>query len=371
MKNLLKKLIQARSTAEIGESAAAHVLADYLTSNGIDCRVDKWGASRANLIAHVKSTGPKEALLFAAHLDVVPEGDSPWRVPAFDGLEQDGRIFGRGAADMKGGIAAVAAAIVDVVNNGPALKGDIIFAATAGEETDSCGTKRFVSQNSAGLPKPAGVIIPEPTDFKIVTAHRGMLWIKITTKGKTAHGSMPHLGINAITQMGELLNYLHDYQLPHTAHPLLGKCSMSINEIHGGKTVNIIPDQCSIKIDIRTLPGQFQKDIIENFKTIFQKLKTHNPQFKAMLSAIKAVPAMQTDNDSDFVKSFCRVTRIKQTNAVGFTTDGPFFTEMAGPVVIFGPGRPEVCHKVDEYIDIADLQRAKQYYKDIILELLT
>ena len=156
MKELLKKLIQAEPTGDKGELAAAEVLAEYLSGHDIDCRIDKWSGSRANLIANVKSNGKRDALLFGAHLDVVPAGEGEWKLPPFAAAEADGRIYGRGAADMKGPLASLAGAMVEVIEDGAELKGDLVLAATAGEETDSCGTKRFVEKDSADLPRLAG-----------------------------------------------------------------------------------------------------------------------------------------------------------------------------------------------------------------------
>jgi succinyl-diaminopimelate desuccinylase len=370
MKDLLKKLIRAEATADNGELAAANVLAEYLSGQGIDCRIDKWEGSRANFIAHVKSSAERPALLFAAHLDVVPAGDTQWKLPPFEAVEADGRIHGRGAADMKGPIASLAAAIVDVIGSGTKLKGDLILAATAGEETDSRGTKRFIEKYSTGLPRLAGVVIPEATDFDVVTAHRGMLWLEVTTIGKSAHGSMPQLGVNAIELMNALLNRLNDYEPTYTAHPLLGECSMSINEIHGGKATNVVPDRCSIKIDIRTVPGQNNQDIISDLEAVCRELKANDGRFEAQIATIRSVSVLETDVDSTFVKSFCEVVGAGKTDAVGFATDGPFFAELGGPVVIFGPGKGDVCHKPNEYIDIADLEKGAELYKNIILKFL-
>ena len=133
MKNLLKKLIDAKPTLENGEAGAANALADYFTAHKIDSVVDTWDTNRANFIAHIKSTGRKPALMFVSHLDVVPASEENWKLPPFKAVEKDGIIYGRGAADMKAGLTAAAAAVTEIVNSQTTLKGDIIFAATAGE----------------------------------------------------------------------------------------------------------------------------------------------------------------------------------------------------------------------------------------------
>jgi succinyl-diaminopimelate desuccinylase len=370
MKDLLKKLIDAKPTAENGEAAAAKVLFGYFTAHRIESAVDTWGDNQGNCIAHIKSAGQKPALMFVSHLDVVPASEENWLTPPFEAVEKDGKIYGRGAADMKAGLAASAAAVAEIVTTQTPLKGDIIFAATAGEETDSAGVKRFIEQNASKLPELAGIIIPEPTEFEVVTAHRGILWLKITTVGKTAHGSAPHLGINAITKMNGLVDRLADFDIPHQRHRLLGGCSKSITQIKGGTAINVIPDRCEIDIDIRTLPGQDRQAIIGCFEKLFASLRASDPDFHADISIIRSIDAMVTDADCEFVKSFCRIVEVTETLAAGFTTDGPNLTSLGAPIVIFGPGLSHLCHKPDEYIDFAHIEKAKKYYMEIIRNFL-
>lgn len=198
-----------------------------------------------------------------------------------------------------------------------------------------------------------------------------MLWLKVKTGGKAAHGSTPQLGVNAIASMKALLSELESYKIPFGPHKLLGECSMSINTISGGQAINVVPDSCEIGIDIRTLPGQNYQDIISDFEKIFAKLKRRNSQFEAEVSIVREVRALETDWNCDFVKDFCSCVGTSETRAVGFTTDGPHFASLGAPVVIFGPGKSEVCHKPDEYIEIADLEKAVEHYKNIILKFLT
>jgi len=370
MKDLLKKLIEAETTAERGELPAAELISTEFHRSGIDSGIDSWDHTRANITAHVKSAGHRAGLLFACHLDVVGPGEGIWEHPAFTAVEKDGKIYGRGSVDMKGGTAAAVTAIKRIVDSGVELQGDIIFSAVAGEETDSNGAKRFV-EDRGWLPKLAGVVIPEPTDFEIVTAHRGMLWLEVTTKGKAAHSSAPQLGVNAISSMRLILNELENYEIKVESHKLLGKCSMSINTISGGKTMNVVPDKCCVGIDIRTLPGQSHDAIIADLERVFAKLKAENTHFEAGISVLRQVQSLETDNNGEFVTAFCSAIDINKTKAVGYTTDGPYFASLGCSVVIFGPGKPHLCHKPDEYIDISDLEKAVEHYEKIILKFLT
>jgi succinyl-diaminopimelate desuccinylase len=343
MKDLLKELVQADSTSEKGEAAAAEVLARRFRQHGVECRVDRWDDHRANVIAQVRSGGGRPALLFVCHLDVVGPGAEPWRFPPFSAAEADGKIFGRGTTDMKGGLAAAAAAICAVVDAGAPLQGDILLAATAGEETDSAGVRRFM-QDRDRLGPLAGVIVPEPTDFAVVTAHRGLFWLKVTTKGKAVHSSLPERGVNAIGLMRHVLNELERYQIPFGPHPSLGKPSLSINVIHGGEAMNMVPDRCELGLDIRTLPGQDCDDLRYDF---------------------------ETDPQCAFVRTFCSAVNVDLTNAIGFTTDAPHLTPLGVPIVIYGPGHPQLCHQVDECLDIKDLQAGVDLFQNVIRAFLT
>ena len=370
MKELLKELIEAESTPEKGELAAAEVISAELGRSGINSRIDAWDSARANIVAHVRSTGSRAALLFACHLDVVGPGEAAWKHPPFGAVESNGRIYGRGSVDMKGPTAAVVAAIRKIVDSGAKLQGDLIFLACAGEETDSCGAVRFVADHG-DLPELAGVIVPEPTDFAVVTAHRGMLWLEVTTKGKAAHSSTPQLGVNAINSMRLILNALESYEVPVEPHELLGKCSMSINTITGGKAQNVVPDKCSIRVDIRTLPGQSNQDVVADFERVLAGLKSRNPQFDAEISVLREMQALETDCGCDFVKDFCSCVGADETKAVNFATDAPHFVSLGAPAVIFGPGKPALCHKRDEYIDVIDIEKAAEHYRQVILSFLT
>ena len=369
MKTLLQNMIRANSTETVGELACARVVQNYFQQAGIESEVDCWDGNRANVTARIRSTGERPALMFVCHLDVVPPGEVQWEHEPFSGLEKDGIIYGRGATDMKGGTAAAIVAMCQIVQEGIELKGDILLAATAGEETDSCGVERYVRE-ATELPDLAGIVIPEPTDFTLIRAHRGLLWLRVTTYGKTAHGSAPHLGINAIGSMKTVLDALESFQLPNETHPLLGTGSISINTIEGGKALNVIPDVCTLGLDIRTLPGQQHADLLVQLVSLLDQLEDTIPNFKADIEMIRSVGALETDGQCDFVQSVCQATGIADTTAVGFTTDGPSLLPLGAPILIFGPGKGEVCHKPNESIAMSDVEKAVTHYRNIIENLL-
>jgi succinyl-diaminopimelate desuccinylase len=367
---LLKKLIQTAPTDGTGEIQTAEALLNYLRTVGAEIKIDRWDGKNANFIARMPGIGQKKALLLAGHLDVVPAEQKAWTTPAFEGIEQDGKIYGRGATDMLGGLAAVAAAMTEIRRENILLKGDLIFAATAAEETDSAGAKRFLRNNGPTLGPLAGIIIPEPTGLEVMRTHRGILWLEITAHGKTAHGSMPQLGINAIEKIMAFLNLFKTYQIPHRPHPLLGGCSSSVNKITGGQATNIVPDRCAVQIDIRTLPGQAHNSIIQDMERLLEQLRRQDKQFNADITVLRSMPAMETKEDNPFVSAVCNAVGVEKAGAVGFTTDGPWFAKLDAPVLVFGPGDPQMCHKPDEYIEVEQLEKAKDAYKRIIMKIL-
>ncbi len=370
MKDLLKELIRADSSASRGERAVAGVIEAKFRQHGVDCRIDPWDKNRANVIAHVKSSGRRNALLFVCHADVVGAGEEPWMYPPFEPTETNGRIYGRGATDMKGGIAATVAAICAVVDSGVTLEGDIVFAATAAEETDSSGVERFM-QDTAWLPKLAGIVVPEPTSLAVVTAHRGILWLNITTKGKAVHSSMPERGVNAVVHMNRVINELEQYKIPGRPHPQLGPCSLSVNKIHGGEAMNIVPDRCTLGIDIRTLPGQNPEMIRNDIERLLARLKTAIPHFEAELAVSRVAHAVETDSNCEFVQRFCAAVGVDMTNVVSYTTDAPHLVPLQAPIIIYGPGRPDMCHQKNEYLDIAELEAATAAFKSVLLHFLS
>ncbi|HPS54773.1 MAG TPA: M20 family metallopeptidase [Sedimentisphaerales bacterium] len=365
MKDLLKKLIQADTTLSKGEIKAAQLIKEELQKVSVPCEVDTWDENRANAIVHLKSTGEKPALLFVCHIDVVPPGNVKWVYPPFSGTEKDGKIHGRGSVDMKGGTAAIVKAIKEIVESGVKLKGDLLLAATAGEETDSCGVKRFVESFSTKMPALAGVVLPEPTNFEVITSHRGLFWVKIVTRGKTAHGSTPHLGINAVLLMHNLLTELNEYK-----NRIPTGVSMSINMISGGKALNVVPDECTVGIDFRTAPEYEHGQITSDLEGIFAKLKNQYPDFNAQITVAKQTDPLNSDNNSKFIKDACRIVGAKSTTHANYATDGPLVAGFSAPVIICGPGNSDSCHKPDECIDFCEVEKAVDFYKALILEYL-
>jgi len=188
--------------------------------------------------------------------------------------------------------------------------------------------------------------------------------------GKTAHGSMPHLGINAITSMNSLLNRLADYKPASPSAPGADLSTVSINQIHGGQATNVIPDNCFIELDIRIASGLSYETVICDIREIIEKLKSCNNDFQAEIEIIRTVSPLQTDPGCGFVQKLCQSMGVGETKSVGYTTDGPYLTALNAPIVVFGPGKTALAHQPDEYVDIIDLTRAVDAYTDVIKKFL-
>lgn len=277
---LLQEMIRIDTVNPPGnEKELAEYLKIKLESFNIESDTIDLGNNRSNVIGRIKGSGKKKALLFNGHLDTVPPGDIEWKYDPFSGEIADGKIYGRGSADMKGGLAAMIMSAGAVKKANVSLKGDLIIAGTAGEEVDSIGAYHFLE--SKGLRNIGAIVIGEPTSCKIKTAEKGAFWIEITTYGKTSHGAFPEKGVNAIVHMNLLLNELLKYKFNYEENQLLGAPTLNISTISGGVKTNVVPDKCTITIDIRTVPSVVHANIIKDFENIIEKLRKEINGFNA------------------------------------------------------------------------------------------
>jgi succinyl-diaminopimelate desuccinylase len=261
-----------------------------------------------------------------------------------------------------------------VRKTGVPLKGDLLFAGTAGEEVDSMGAKRLVEQQKLG--DVGFMVIGEPTANRVFTAEKGVLWLELGTKGQTAHGSMPHLGVNAIMHMTKLLHALEAERIPYQAHPLLGNFTMNIATITGGVKTNVVPDACRVSIDLRTVIGQDHQHIVDTVRQLIDRLCADDPTFHAEVRVLTERVPLDIPFDNALVQTFVRVRdhvtgQPSQPAAAAFATDGSVFVPAyEAPMVICGPGLPEKAHQPNEYVEIDKLMTAARIYTRAALELL-
>lgn len=310
-------------------------------------------------------------------MDTVSVGDIPWEHEPFGAEEIDGCIYGRGSADMKGGLAALIMAMIEVAKTGVTLEGDLVFAATAGEEVDCIGSSTMVKDgvlNGAGA-----MIIAEPSSGEIFVTHKGALWLEVISYGKTAHGSMPEQGINAIDNMICFINTLHDkLKFKYEEDSLLGGPTLNVATISGGIQVNVVPDMCKLQIDIRTVPGQNHQEILSDIRTLLTEIElSSNSKFEVKVLNDKVAVRNQT-GDQFIQLALSTATELfgseYKEKGVRYCTDASIFVPGLNndlPVIICGPGEETQAHQPNEYVKTSKYIDSIRLYKEIALRYLT
>ena len=338
------------------EKVAADWLAQQLARMGLAPVVEDLGDNRANVVAVLKGTGEKSALVYNGHLDVVPVGDTSWTYEPFSAIRINDRLYGRGTSDMKGGLVAMVMAVEALKRAGVRLKGDLIVSGVADEETGALGAKAWVQ--AGGLQGVGAIVIGEPSNLEVYIAEKGACWLEITTYGKTAHGSMPDLGVNAVMHMVAALQALARLSLPFQPHPLFDKPSLSVGTIQGGHKTNVVPDRCTVTIDLRSLPGMRHEDIRQEIRRTLDGLREAIPAFTYDMRVVAERLPVASDPHAPIVASVLKLLEQRGRQETpkatpGYATDASVFQPASGvPFLIFGPGIPQLAHQPDEYIDI-------------------
>ncbi|MFW6115974.1 MAG: M20 family metallopeptidase [Chloroflexota bacterium] len=313
-------------------------------------------------------------LLFNAHLDVVPAGQG-WSVDPFAGEIRDGRLYGRGACDMKGPLAAVVTAIETLRRVGTPLRGTVVLAGVVGEEQDQSGTRQLVKD---GIVADYG-IVAEPTTLVPVIAHKGEVYYEITTFGKAAHGSVPHLGVNAVEKMVPVIQGVQALgeRLKEKSHPLCGHPTVNLGVIKGGEISNAVPDRCMIQLDRRLIPSETFEEADAEIYDIVTRAAEADREFEAEVKVPMTWKPMEVAEDEPIVLALRRQTEAVMGQDPGLegwpaTCDANLMVNEGGiPTCIFGPGDLfGQAHKPDESIEIDELVMGAQIYALTILDLL-
>ncbi|MEO7909107.1 MAG: M20/M25/M40 family metallo-hydrolase [Roseiflexaceae bacterium] len=342
-----------------GEVTIAAAVAAYLRSAGLDVTLVETVPGRPSVIARLCGTGDRPALLLNAHLDTV--GFGAMAAPLVPRIE-DGRLYGRGAYDMKGGLAAMLAAAAQLAQS-PPLRGDLIITAVADEEHASIGTESvIVHLRDAGVRVDAA-IVTEPTDLQLCVAHKGFAWAGITSHGRAAHGSRRADGVDAIAHMGRVLAALErlDAQLQERqAHPLLGHGSLHAALISGGSELSTYPARCRLDLERRTLPGETAESVVAELEAIVHELSAHDSHFSAAAELTLFRPPLETGLDQPIVVALARAgqqTIGQPLPIIGatFWMDAALLGAAGIPTAIFGP-RGAGLHADVEWVDLASVQ---------------
>jgi acetylornithine deacetylase len=354
-----------------GEADVAAYIADALRSWGLTVDVVEAAAGRPNVVATLKGSGGGRTLLFNGHMDTV--GVEGMAEP-YSGELRDGRVYGRGAIDMKGSLAATMAATKALIDDGAQLHGDVVFTYVADEEYASFGTERVVADIASGrLPRPEAAVNTEPTGLRVGLGHKGFTWVEVTTEGKAAHGSRPDLGVDAIVKMGKVLVEVDRWQARLEAgdrHPLLGPGSVHASLIDGGREMSSYPDRCTLKLERRTVPPETADTVTAEVGGMLDRLAAADPTFAASSTVTFVRNPWQADLGSEIVSTTTvAIATVTDAPAETMTQTGWLDSALLGdaeiPTVICGP-RGDGLHAVDESVEAASLGICAEIYEQII-----
>lgn len=359
---LTRELVRIDSMNPPGrEYECAHFVGNILQESGLQVTYHEFAEGRTSLVARLPGTGSKPPLCFAGHIDTVPLGANPWGKDPFAGEISDGKLYGRGSCDMKAGVAAYVW-LAQQLAKLPRAKADLLFITVAGEETGCQGSFHLAATKSLGAAD--ALIIAEPTSNYPIVGHRGALWLEVETTGVTAHGSMPHLGVNAIYKAARAIGKIENFKFEVAPHPHLGQPTHNVGTIQGGLNLNSVPDRAVFTIDVRTIPGQIHQDIQRSLQAFLGS--------EVRIRSVVDVPGVWTEADNAWIREvFDMVTpfigeRPAERGLPAFTDAAALKPGFAGaPTVILGPGDTELAHRTDEYCRVSKIEEACHIYETI------
>ena len=368
---LTKELVSISSHER--EAEVAQFLTKYLEDLSFEVVLEEVEPGRPNLIGLFRSSTPGRTLMFCGHMDTVPPVYLDQLRPRVEG----GKLYGRGACDMKGGLAAMVCAMESLVKDGRP-PGTLMLLATMGEETGSQGMLHFM-EHSRERYAPSGCIVGEPTSLEVVIAHKGEAQLSVSTIGKAAHGSTPDLGVNAIYHMALVVKAIQEElasTLSKKPHPFLGSGTVNVGVIQGGERTNMVPQRCSIEVDRRFLPGESPRQVEEELEALIKALKRDHPELTAEISLKHSHPPFEIDEREAIVQAVKGASQavLERSPAVvglSYCTDGALTQAGGIPTVICGPGSPTQAHTEAEFTPVEELVAAVQIYREAALKFFS
>jgi len=356
------------------EKAVGELVAKKLNQIGLEVEV-----VGGNVLGKLEGGDSNKTLALCGHLDTTPVGDSKsWTVDPFGGEIRDGKLWGLGSADMKAGLAAMIMAI-DASNRARIdLSGDILFVATVLEEGSQEKLKLrkgIIELLDKGLVKADVTVIGEPTDLEVARGHKGVCTLEIATHGKSAHGSTPEKGINAIEKMVTVLAALKGLKLGY--HAELGPGTLTPCIIQGGVKLAVVPDMCRVSIDRRLTVGESKETVQADIERLVAKLKMEDPQLDVEVEYPYSYEAIIAPLDHPALKSIDAANRAVTGRAarVGFLpggTDGAWINKLTRcPIFIYGPGKIASVHRPDEYVELHQVDEASMVFAAMLAHYLS
>ena len=375
--DLTIRLVQAPTENPPGnEKGAAQFLKSLLSKRGFKIKTVLSPTGRWNLVAEKRWGRGGRRLIFNGHLDVVPAGNpSQWKYHPFQGRLYKGKIYGRGSSDMKSGIASFIHALsaIERSETRPPY-GAVILHLVSDEESHGHQGMGFLTQNESIQGDAA--LVGEPTSLHPVIAQKGALWLRMTTLGKSAHGSRPHLGINAIEKMSRLVQSLNSISWAKD-HPLLGKPTLNVGAIRGGTKINVVPNQCEIEVDRRMLPGEKKEEVLTEMRGILDSLQSQDPLFQYRMEEIDFAEPAEIHPEEEIIgvgmNAIQEVTgeKPKLKGSSGFTDARFYINQCHIPTLIFGPGGVDQSHTTNESVEVEALVHAAHIYGVILMNYLS
>ncbi|HKH17939.1 MAG TPA: M20 family metallopeptidase [Solirubrobacteraceae bacterium] len=364
---LLQQLVRHPSPNPPGcEASVARFLAETCGELGLRTEVEEVAGGRPNVYASLGPAGTP-GLLFLTHTDTVPAGEG-WTHPPFGGVVADGRVIGRGAADMKAGIAAAAIAIATLARSGIELTRPVTLAAVIDEEESGMGVRALLERPGFGA---LAAIVPEPTELQTIIGCRGNCYVDVEITGRSAHAGLPQEGRNAIyaaARVVEAIRRLHD-GLASRRHPLLGTASWSVGLIQGGTSTAMVPDRCRISLDRRLLPGESGEEAQAQIDDAVASLDLRSDGIDARTELLMEIPSFALEPAHDLVRGALRASidaGAPERPVAGWTAacDGGYLMRHARiPAVVLGPGSVvEQAHRPDESVPIVEVELAARTY---------
>ena len=350
-----------------GESGMVAYLCDFFRALDIPCDLCEVLPGRHNIIATLAGADPDRALLFECHMDTASA--EVMTIPPFEPHIKDGLLYGRGSCDTKAGGAAMIHAIKRLKEAGITPPRTILYAGTIDEEAFFAGTNHLAEHVAV-----EAAIIAEPTELEVVRAHKGAVRFNVRVNGRAAHSAKPHLGVNAIEKMAELISRFAAEISPEYAalsYPLLGHPTYNVGIIEGGAQVNFVPDECKIAVDCRLIPGQTPEGVLEGFKEVVAKAKAADGALDSVVEdPFFVCAALGTDEDAEIVQSAVAACREVTANAViagvPYATDGSPFSAKGVPAIVLGPGSIDQAHGAVEWVDCQQVVQAAEIYQQIM-----
>lgn len=347
-----------------GEGACAKFLGQVLSEWGFAVSVTEVAPGRPNVIARIGPSG-RSPLVLNGHLDVVGT-DGMVHAP-FTPTTHGDRLYGRGATDMKGGIAAMCVAAARAAARG-ALHSEMIIAAVCDEEFESIGTRALLD---AGLTA-TGAIVTEPTRMSVCPAHKGFAWIEVMFTGRAAHGSAFDVGVDAIRHAGLFLSALDRFEhtvLTTRGHALLGRPSLHAAMISGGTGWSTYAEQCTLRIERRTVPGETASQALAEVQLLCSELTQSHPNFRATVTLACAQPPSDLSVDAPLTRAVATAAGVNGIDApiegLSCWTDAALFNEAGIPALCFGPGDIGRAHSAEEWVEISQIERAAQVLEQV------